>query len=389
MMIKLNLRYMLLIFISFIVSLSLGGILVNRIFYMLLTLLGIAVLLSLFFIFSIKIGARTDDKQYFAGDKAELIITVENKYIFYIPYIIFMMPVLSKFIKEYNGELVSLSSKEELYIRCKLSLKTRGAYPLEEVIIWTRDPLGIINLRRKRVLEEILKVYPKRYAINEKLITQEEAFQSLIHDPRTLEDPYSSRDLRKYRVGDNLKRVNWKVTAKKNEVFIRNYDHVTGDEFSIFLDMHRDNNYIDAEGRAEELMVDFALSLGAYFVDKAIKTTIHMNKLHRKSSTLNNQREVVELVEYMIKEKSDGKSDFKSFVTENIHKLKSKGAVALITYKATEEIREALIALKEQGYRPVLFIALKEEDYEAMKQPLERLGISIYIINDVIRNEEL
>lgn len=388
-MIKLNICYMLLILASFLVAISLGGTLYYRIFYMLLLLLFIAALLSFIFIVSVRLGVRTDDKQYYAGDRAELIITIENKSIFYIPYIIFMMPVLSKFIKEYNGELVSLSAKEELYIRCKLSLKTRGAYPLEEVIIWTRDPFGLINLRRKRVLEEILKVYPKRYDINEKLITQEEAFQSLIHDPRTLEDPYSSRDLRKYRVGDNLKRVNWKVTAKKNEIFIRNYEHITGDEFSIFLDMHRDNYYLDAEGRTEELMVDFALSLGAYFVDKAIKTTIHMNKLHRKDYTLNSERELSELIEYMIKEKSDGKSDFKSFVIDNIHKLKAKGAVALVTYKASEEIKEALIALKEQGYRPMLFIALKEEDHEDIKSPLEKLGISIYPINDVIKIEDL
>ncbi len=388
-MIKLNLRYMVLMIISFLIAVYLGGDFYNRIFYVLLSLLLIAVLLSFFFILTIDINTSTDDKQYFAGDRAELTIIIGNKSIFYIPYIIFMMPVLSKFIKEYNGELVSLSPKEELYIRCKLSLKTRGAYPLEEVIIWTRDPVGIINLRRKRRLEEVLKVYPKRYDINEKLISQEEAFQSLIHDPRTLEDPYSSRDLRKYRVGDNLKRVNWKVTAKKNEVFIRNYEHITGDEFSIFLDMHRGNYYLDADGRTEELMIDFALSLGAYFVDRAIKTTIHMNKLHRKSTTLNNQREVAELIEYMIREKSDGKSDFNSFVIDNIHKLKAKGAVALVTYKVSEEIKEALISLKEQGYKPMVFIALKEENHEDVKLSLGKIGISIYIIDDVIRTEVL
>ncbi len=384
-MLKVNLRYIIIILGTFLVALSLGGNLYNKIFYMLILLLVSAIILSFVFIWSIKLSASTDDKQYYAGDMGELLIIIENRFIFYIPYIIFSMPALSKFIKDYNGELVSLSAKEELYIRCKLSLKTRGVYPLEEAIIWTRDPIGLINLRRKRALKEILKVYPKRYDINESLITQEETFQSLIHDPRTLEDPYSSRDLRRYRIGDNLKRVNWKVTAKKNEIFIRNYEHITGDEFSIFLDMHRDNYYIDANGMTEELMVDFALSLGAYFIDKSIKATIHMNKLQRKSTILNNERELSELIEYMVKEKSDGRTEFKAFIVDNIHKLKAKGAVALVTYKVSEEIKEAVIALKEQGYRPVLFIVLKEEDYEDIKLSLDKLGISIYLINDIIK----
>ena len=386
-MLKVNLRYIIIILGTFLAALSLGGNLYNKIFYMLMLLLVAAIVLSFVFLWCIKLSATTDDKQYYAGDKAELLIIIENKSIFYIPYIIFSMPALSKFIKDYNGELVSLSAKEELYIRCKLSLKTRGLYPLDEAIIWTRDPIGLINLRRKRVLKETLKVYPKRYGINENLITQEETFQSLIHDPRTLEDPYSSRDLRRYRTGDNLKRVNWKVTAKKNEIFIRNYEHITGDEFSIFLDMHRDNYYIDANGMTEELMVDFALSLGAYFIDKSIKTTIHMNKLQRKSTVLNNERELSELIEYMIKEKSDGRTEFKAFIVDNIHKLKAKGAVALVTYKISEEIKEAVIALKEQGYKPVLFIVIKEEDHEDIRLSLDKLGISIYLINDIIKNQ--
>ncbi|WP_010294285.1 DUF58 domain-containing protein [Clostridium senegalense] len=47
------------------------------------------------------------------------------------------------------------------------------------------------------------------------------------------------RDVREYRVGDNVKNIHWKLSAKQNRLYVKNYEKLTGRKANIIVNMEK------------------------------------------------------------------------------------------------------------------------------------------------------
>ena len=57
---------------------------------------------------------------------------------------------------------------------------------------------------------------------------------------RDIENSIFIKDIRKYKIGDSLKRIHWKVSAKYGELYTKNYEMYSNEEYNIFLDMNNE-----------------------------------------------------------------------------------------------------------------------------------------------------
>lgn len=82
-----------------------------------------------------------------------------------------------------------------------------------------------------------LYVYPKSISTEKLNILMERIFGVLQSRQRFLDDPLSFAGIREYAPGDEMKRINWKASAKISDLMVNVYDSVMAQKVTIFLDV--------------------------------------------------------------------------------------------------------------------------------------------------------
>lgn len=387
-MIRINYKFIIFMVMSYIFAYMQGGNLPYTLFYTFAVTFVAACILSVIYLINIKINVNIAEREFYCGVEEPLVINIKSKGIFFIPYIIIKNNALQTLFSDYSGEIFSLRYGEELELKYNINFKVRGIYNLGSFVVWVRDLFGVIDLKRKENTNRIIKVYPKIYSIDERVFKGNDLFKNTFTSKSSIEDIYSTRDMRKYQEGDSLKRINWKVSAKQQELYIKNYETVSGEEFALFLDMNEVNYTLDSKGTEEEMMVDFALSLISSMAHRGIEMKLFLNNKIGTSFEIKEKQDFQNIREFFLKEKSDGKKNILEFVQKNIHKLKSKSGIGIITSRVSEALIKYAIEIKELGYDIVLFVVEENEEYKKYKDILNKLNINGYNIKSLLKEEE-
>ena len=137
---------------------------------------------------------------------------------------------------------------------------TRGEHHFQGVTILTSDPLGLIEKKKNLKTDEKILVYP--------------AYEQLI--PMSFENHYDqgrnvSRNriqketsmavgIREYQPGDRYSWINWKASARRNEMITKEYEQRQSDEVFIVMDGEKNHHF--------EIIVSFTASLGRAILRK-------------------------------------------------------------------------------------------------------------------------
>lgn len=107
----------------------------------------------------------------------------------------------------------------------QLVLAQRGVHEFGPVHIDTRFPLGLVERGINRPIPATLRVYPRLGRLQpdwkRKLQNATEQTSSQVANSGIFEDEFHS--LREYRLGDDLRSVHWRTSARRNELMVREY----------------------------------------------------------------------------------------------------------------------------------------------------------------------
>lgn len=383
-MFKISIRFIILLIASYLFALVQGGGLPYSIFHGLLLTFCISLLYILSKQKNVKIQVKFDKKVYSAGDDHEFTTIVKNYGILPVPYVIIKNAALSKIDNNYNGDALWLNSDESKWIKSIVRFNQRGIYNFGEININISDLFNIFESNRRLNLSVPVKVYPKIYELDKFIANGSDIFKNAVSSKSSIEDQYSIRDIRKYNEGDNLKRVNWKVSAKHGVLYVRNLDTVSGEESNVFLDMSKENMNMGDHGIGEEQIVDLAASLVNYMNLKGIKTKLFVNNLMGRRFDIDNKENFNELMEFFITQKSDGENNFSKILSSNINKLPRLSWIGIIVNRVSRELKETLIDMKDKGYNITVFYCAGSLNDLSNIQILKKIGINCYSFNEMV-----
>ena len=112
--------------------------------------------------------------------------------------------------------------------------KYRGVYASTEAVFEVRDLLGFTAHRLSVPLRETLTVFPDLSPVPEASTFMEQAEDSAVYAPRRRRSE-ELLEARKYYPGDDVRRLNWKVFAHMNELFLRIGEEVPPPESRILF----------------------------------------------------------------------------------------------------------------------------------------------------------
>ena len=209
------------------------------IFFIQILLLALGIGLAYYTIYNFKFTQTIDSTRAVKGSKVKLTIDITNETI--IP--LSMMDVTVSLAIPGREQMVSLCiapfSKESFEI--DLDLPYRGVYDVGMKELRITDVFGLTSLRydmNNLSWYEMTKLTvvprsPDSYSAKE--ILDEKLFGDILTIPAASGD--SVAGAREYAEGDPLKRVNWKVSARYGELFVKEYDIPARENVVILLDL--------------------------------------------------------------------------------------------------------------------------------------------------------
>lgn len=229
--------------------------------------------------------------------------------------------------------------------RCRISVpvmhRYRGAYVAEISRASFYDPLRIIRITRRMSSEATLVYLPRKLDFGELIAdAASEDSSSPVSLLKGEKEDFSH--VREYIEGDIMQLVHWKLTAKQDELMIKQYDETTDRRVMILCDYHFDNAGSTAMKQADAVIeaavavamsvvkagvdaqVDFGEVSGEYCSE--IKDMADFERFYDLSAIIPSRIETV---------------DFCRLITESCREAQTSGGCSvmfLITGRLTEEV---------------------------------------------------
>ena len=208
-------------------------------FYILVTFTIIDVLL-LFASGKTVTGSRNIPEKLSNGDENEIIVYLHNKYTF---------PVWTKVIDEipFQFQKRNFEIKRKIDLQTKDSFKyilrptERGEYLFGKLNIYVASPLRLISRRFMYEDNKMVPTYPSFIQLRkyDLMAFSNNLYQYGLKKIRRIGHTMEFEQIKEYVQGDDIRTINWKATAKRNELMVNQFQDEKSQNVYMVIDKGR------------------------------------------------------------------------------------------------------------------------------------------------------
>ncbi|RFU63098.1 DUF58 domain-containing protein [Peribacillus glennii] len=228
-----------LVALSFVFAMFQGGFVSWFLFY---SFLPFAIYSSILFFYPIhkfQIGRNLSKREARAGDRVEVTIKVSRKTRFPLFFLLVEQKLPQKLERSMAGTkkiMVFPWFKRSFSLTYTLENLPRGEHSFEGIRLKTGDFLGLFDKEAAFDIPERLLVYPSYSELTYKQL--DHLFdQGQAGTANRLQREHSIvSGVRGYQPGDQLSWINWKVTAKKNDIMTKEFEEMKSHDVFLVLD---------------------------------------------------------------------------------------------------------------------------------------------------------
>lgn len=183
---------------------------------------------------------RICNERFSNGDENKVTVRIRNKY----PFRIF-----SQLIDEVPDQFqlrnfsipAILNSGEEKFIPYMLRPVERGEYQFHSIRLMVKSPLGLLIRRITKPTEQTIKVLPsflllKQYELKAHSSNLTEAGSKRV---RKIGHSLEFEQIKEYVIGDDIRSINWKATARKGQLMVNNFTDEKSQQVYCIIDKGR------------------------------------------------------------------------------------------------------------------------------------------------------
>lgn len=321
------------------------------------------------------------DDEVSVGDKIKVEFKTNNTGIFPIAHARINGILFNKYNQmSFPSDNIFFNPYQIINIRENFEVKTRGIFTDGEIRMEYYDPLKIFKMENKYSKKIDLVVYPRIYKLEYFNIPSTGFVGTKKVTKAGYEDYSSLKKVRKYANGDSYKRIHWKLSSKRGEMFTKEYDSTSSTKMSVFLDAFK-SNYIDDINRvSEDKVVEISASIIKYALGKNADTSLiyHSDRMvqldSRDLATFPNV--LKELVAFV----SEGTMAFNELVTQETKRLEQGSFIVLVTTNISEELIGTIFGLKRRSFIISIILVNDSNLFEEKEIMLRSIGVVIYNI---------
>lgn len=295
-----------------------------------------------------------DKREITVGEEVAVRLKASNSGFWPVPLIILedRLPIqLKTSVKPRFA--VTLSPFATAVFNYRLTCERRGVYRLGPVEIRVFDFLGIFSGKKDFSESLTITALPRLVPLSYLPLSGGEAYGRFRRRRRTLEDLTSSADIRRYRPGDPWRKIHWKVTAHRGELFSREFERRSKTDLVIFLDMQA-KAYEDLPEDLEERAVECALAVVHYGLRHKMSVDLFAHGLERVALSGKRPGRLPYIRLALTALKADGKIPLDELIKREGKNLAPEAELVLITPRLSNGLYAELLTQERLGRRGLI-----------------------------------
>ena len=323
----------------------------ERLFYLCAILIGLLFLFALLSLIPAVVTLRVS--QQLSGDRVsrgeELSLITQLRFHGLLP--VGTLTLCWRFADE-RGILEQEAPRAFRDIRLNVPLRAAhvGAFSCRTEKIRITDLFGLLRFSCRGGESRTVLSLPLPFDIEKPGILSGEEGRSALD--RAQEDPTSPEDTRLWREGDPMKRVHWKLSSRRHELTVRQYETPAPPDTLILLDCSRPvggEAVPDGEARLRDALCETAVAAAA--IQMADQSPVRM-PLYGSGVTefaSDNAFGLPQLQEMLALQSFSAEADPASALMLELRRMRRTGAVIVITTRLDAAIADALISIRRSG----------------------------------------
>ena len=258
----------------------------------------------------------------------------------------------------------------------------RGVYEVGVSRLRATDIFGLFTLsRRVKETTARVEVMPKLKQTPAMIVKPgDEGPQGRV---RMTEDMASPSGVRAWQEGDSLKKVHWKLTARRRELMVRTFEESARPDFLILLDCAPVNAMKSHVRTIEDALCEAAAAAALAQMEAGYPVRMPLNA--SKPSELSGQTpaEIAHFLSALTWLQFDSPYSFEQVIQLELRRMLRTGALILISTRLNAALAELALRVSQLGVK-VQYVWVAETthtDNEEMKRRLELLGVPVRRVN--------
>ncbi len=342
----------------------------------------------LIILFKLDITIKLPNKSLYVGDQITIDYRIDNNTFFHIPYLEIHSHISRELTKKTPEKIIKSLEPYELYTyKETVNLKRRGYFEIGTVEVVISDVFGFFSLRKNYSTKSSLLVYPEIIQLSNFTINSVEQMGELPIEDLIFQDKSRIANLRDFREGDSIKSIHWKLSAKLDDIIVKEYEKRGDAQVSIFVNNHIDCFKNDVQRQLEDKIVDISLSIISYYINQSIPVYFYtQNNKERVQLEGRESSDLKGFLEFLAPFKANGNMEFSHFLTVNMDNLKKDMTIIIITPNLDKSMGALGISLKTKGLKPLFILTLDRENNighldHKVNMGLRQENIPMYILD--------
>jgi uncharacterized protein (DUF58 family) len=184
----------------------------------------------------IRAGLRLDRERTVEGDGVVLELDVDSRGPLWRLDVYCELPPGIELVEGANPVALRLRAGEERTVRLDLHTARWGGYVLGRVHLRALDPLGLLVHEQTLDARLPLRVYPREEALRRLVAPLETQLATGSEVSRRKGEGIEFADIRQFVPGDRIRRVNWRASARRGELWVNEAHPERNTDVILFLD---------------------------------------------------------------------------------------------------------------------------------------------------------
>ncbi|WP_163102946.1 DUF58 domain-containing protein [Peribacillus alkalitolerans] len=355
--------------LSFVYAMFQGGFVSWFLFYCFLPFGIYAILLFFYSLRDFRVQRIITASSYQAGDDVSIKLELSRRFSFPLHYLVvedILPEKLAKYSTVTTKKLVFPGFRKSIKLDYHINNLVRGEHVFKNVVIKTGDMLGLFQKSYVMKFEGKLLVIPK---YNDLRFKQMVAFYEQGQTASVVKmrrDTSIVSGIRDYQPGDRLGWIDWKATAKRNEIMTKEFEERKSQDVFVILDQFPSETF--------EELVSLTASLAHSIIKRGVQVGFTgTNDLNEMLLIRGGDAQKQKILYQLAKVEDNTKTTLEMVLKGSDQYLPSNLSFLMVTSHFTEETLRALSNFKRN--RPAaIFVVKKDHSNKESEVKLEEMA---------------
>jgi uncharacterized protein (DUF58 family) len=349
--------YALIFVICFLYIYFNGGIIPYLLFQLIVILPLLSLLYSFLFVCFFEVSQNISKTEVYKSEEIVFSFALKNKSFLFMPFtrinFYFEKVAFNNCFEAFYTAIFPFFNQPNVFtINCRLT----GIFDVGIKSIEIYDLLGIFKFTKKLKQKLEVTTFPRFLSIDDLNAEQSAGFNKATSKKAVYTDPLSIADIRKYSEGDSFRSVHWKLSAKKNELLVKENEKTTDDLALIVVDLYSLEKNREKRLILRDQILEYTVSLLYYCLSSAYTITfVYYGANGQVEISAKDLNDFELIYSNILRLDFTGEIKVSEIVLRLITEMPFKQNLIVISNNINAELDAALVRAHDSGYNTYVY----------------------------------